>query len=107
MSASSELKACPFCGGTAMRRTIRGKAVIFCTICNITSPWARTWEKAEEAWNTRPHPAPSENGTAALWKQLADSRKNHYAITCDKHRCNACDNELHLEKLLRELGEKA
>ncbi len=61
MSASSELKACPFCGGSDLK--IIETPVSFsvsCGNCVINGHLGTTELEAITAWNTRPHPAPSE-----------------------------------------------
>lgn len=62
----TELKPCPFCGGTGMYVTYQQSVYIRCRKCNSTSDDYKTTEEAENAWNKRPNPwhtgTPTEEG---------------------------------------------
>ena len=70
----SELKACPFCGGSAQDNIhTRDGRMVGCNSCYATIarflPDANA--KAREAWNTRtPTPLP-DDVAAALWREAA------------------------------------
>ncbi len=84
----------------------------YCPCCGTVSPIKPTIPQAIEAWNTRPHPAPSENGTDGEG-QLIEKMVGVLIRIPIFHRCafpNAADFERCLscaaDAVLKEYNER-
>lgn len=67
----SELKACPFCGGTAKidlqkLRTTPIYCAVVCSNCGNTTQYYKQWQTAIEKWNSRKADNPFGVTTALL-----------------------------------------